>query len=1105
MLNREQLHGHVVNFVSDVAISFVVVVGCLVLAGWIFGIQPFKAALGSPHEITADTGLCFLLLGIAQKIMRRLSADRLPLTGEPYLYAGVALAVGFTSLMINLPYSSALPVWMQLSRQEVMQAHANLMPGNVACATILIAGASILAMSTAVWSRVVSAAMSVLVLILAGCSLLMNLYAVPVIGISHWLAMSPAAALCFAGLSAVAINMRPDSEARDLLVTSGTTGRSFRWLALSAIILPTVLGWLSLHWLRGGRYDAAFAVTWLVLAGVFGYVLTLWALFRRTHRLESRSVALHGRLVNLQQERRMTIENIAEAYIGLNAQGTITEWNKKAELMFGWDRSEVIGRTLRENIFRAERYSIIEAILQGLNSEDPGTDLDRQFEIVLVRSDGCEIPVDISVSPVLLKNGWKLCLVARDISTRQRLAQELAAARDQAMEASQLKSQFVANMSHEIRTPLNAIIGMSDLLTRKKLDDETHDYAMTIHDSADALLNIVNDILDYSRIEAGKLLLEVIDVNMVSVVEGAAQLVASRAREKGLSLSVYVSPDVPTGLQGDPGRIRQVLLNLMANSIKFTEVGEVVVRAELENIVGNVAMLRFSVTDTGVGISDAGLSKIFEPFTQADGSVTRKYGGTGLGLSISKRLVELMGGQIGAQSSDGQGSTFWFTVPLERSGKRPQITPSRKVFHDVRLLIIDGPEHSRNILQAYVSSWGIACDLVETGEAALHVMRREAAANAPYDMAILDFQLTHSDALALARSIRKYEDLSSTKLILVSSFDDCELAQNALSSGVSAYLTKPVKQSRLYDCIVNLLSGDGKHEKEANYDPAPAGEQATAQSQPAAPADPRELVLVVEDNPVNQKVAMLQLAELGYSSHTAANGFEALEALERTRYALVLMDCQMPEMDGFEATRMIRQRESLTGYHVPVIAMTAHAMAEDRFRCLSAGMDDYISKPVDRKRLERVLTQYASRSSPAAAVATDAQQKRIPVDRAPALESGERPLDVEVLYREFRRDEVASLLNTFLSSTENLLAQLREALATKDEKTVKMIAHQVKGASSSMHAPRLASLARELEERSLSCDWILAQDIEKNLSSAFVEMKNFVTVTAGNSFEVSRH
>ncbi|HEY9789933.1 MAG TPA: response regulator, partial [Candidatus Obscuribacterales bacterium] len=582
----------------------------------------------------------------------------------------------------------------------------------------------------------------------------------------------------------------------------------------------------------------------------------------------------------------------------------------------------------------------------------------------------------------------------------------------------------------------------------------------------------------------------------------------------------------PAVLRGDPGRIRQVLLNLLTNAIKFTESGEVVLSASLAEADDSYASVRFEVRDTGIGIPQSGTLQIFEPFIQADGSATRKHGGTGLGLSISKRLVELMGGQIGVESVEGEGSTFWFVMPLEKPAKRATITPTRKVFQNVKLLIVDGPNESAKIVHKYVSSWGIRCDIAATGEDAVHMMRQEAAAGVPYDLAVIDFQLTYSDALALAQSISRYNDLSCTKLVLTSCFDDIRLAQDALHSGFSAVLVKPVRQMRLYDCLVNLLTQaepigepdltdesaelkgtptitNGTHSHGGGGRQSAGTETVgTASLQPADLGTPGSssrhlnpqhkgmdtpLILVVEDNPVNQKVVMLQLSELGYRAHAVANGRECLEALARTHYFLILMDCQMPEMDGFAATAAIRDKETLTGGHIPIVALTAHAMIEDKYKCLNAGMDDYISKPVKPKALKEILDRYMGHNEempPPSAMEPRAKP-------APP-QSTKPPIDMLSLRQSFGADSASELVSTFLGSTKFMIDEIAHAITTRNVNQIEEAARELVRSSANMTASELSSIGSDLEKASLDKNWNAVDTSYRALRSAFDRLTEFV-------------
>jgi two-component system, sensor histidine kinase and response regulator len=533
------------------------------------------------------------------------------------------------------------------------------------------------------------------------------------------------------------------------------------------------------------------------------------------------------------------------------------------------------------------------------------------------------------------------------------LSKDLEQSRDQAVRASRFKSEFLANMSHEIRTPLNAVVGMSDLLMRTPLSDEQREYCMIVNNSADALLGLINDILDYSKIEAGKLELEIIEFDIAELLEGAAELVAERARAKQLSLITYVDPGMPRLVRGDPARIRQVLLNFLSNSIKFTHAGEIVIRAEQGATDStNRIQVNFSVADTGIGINEASRERLFHPFTQADASTTRKYGGTGLGLVICKRIVEAMAGTIHFESVDGEGSTFGFAIELEPCGKHQgSVISVPERTRQTRVLIVGGPPGAQQILQSYLTAWGLRTSSTTDITKGALMLRQEEKIGDPYALAIVVSHASSEDLLLSAPSeLIVSEGNVRTRLMVMGATATRDFGRRALKEGYSAYLPLPVRQLRLFDCIVSVL------EKPAELDtPSP---KETQTKEIACDPDVSNLVLVVEDNRVNQKVALLQLRELGFLAHTASNGVEALEAVSRCDYAVILMDCQMPEMDGFQATSEIRKLEALTGKHSPIIAMTAHAMSGDRLRCLAAGMDDYLTKPVSQAELAAVLRRW---------------------------------------------------------------------------------------------------------------------------------------------------
>ena len=546
-------------------------------------------------------------------------------------------------------------------------------------------------------------------------------------------------------------------------------------------------------------------------------------------------------------------------------------------------------------------------------------------------------------------------LMNNDRRRRDQITKNLKAAEEKAREAVQAKSEFLANMSHEIRTPLNGVIGMTDLLMESQLDERQKQLANIVSESGAALLHLINDILDYSKIEAGKLDFEHIDFHLISMIETESDIVAARATEKGLSLMTYVDPALPLAHRGDPGRIGQVILNLLSNAIKFTEApGEIILRVSQNQANGHV---RFEIEDTGIGISDAVRERLFHAFTQADSSTSRKFGGTGLGLSICKRLVELMHGQIGVESELGRGSRFWFEIPLEVSEMSfaPTADPIALAgLKDLKIMVIDDDKFVCEVICQYSQNWGMQTIVAANGEQGLEILRREAQTGKPVELVFIDKLLPRMDGYEVLQKIQADELIQKTKIktVLITSFDRRSEEKGAMQAGFHDFLAKPLRQSQIFDCIAGLQEAEvGKIEIQIEHD-------SEFLSQSGA-SNARSLILVAEDNHVNQLLISMQLESLGYLVHMVANGKEALEALGRIEYDLVFMDCQMPEMDGYEATRFIRLNEiQKKRRRVPVIALTANAMQGDAENCISAGMDDYLSKPAKKARLVELLGKW---------------------------------------------------------------------------------------------------------------------------------------------------
>ncbi len=787
---------------------------------------------------------------------------------------------------------------------------------------------------------------------------------------------------------------------------------------------------------------------------------------------------------------------LAEAGEGLiwthDLDGTLLSVNPAAAGALGWEAADLVGRPVTELLVEPERG---EVWWPAAGPTEPGQRLELRLR---TRSGGRRV---WSMSKIHWQDDGAACVLGHglDITRWKEAEAELQQARDEAVESARLKSEFLANMSHEIRTPMNGVLGMADVLLDTQLSIEQREYAETIRASADALLTVVNDILDFSKVEAGALVFEDLDFSLRPLVESSVDLFAEAAKRKRIDLATLVFSDVPDAMRGDPGRLRQVITNLVGNAIKFTEEGEVTVRVTLEAQTEHQVVLRFSITDTGIGIALAAQPNLFQAFVQGDGSTSRRYGGTGLGLAISKQLVERMHGTIGVESETGRGSTFWFTARFEKQQAATAAGPAIVSLEGRRILIVDDNATNRTILAHYATAWGMLPEQVAGGEEALYRLRSAAALGKPFDVAILDLMMPGMTGFELARFVKSDPLTAGARLILMPSFGKRGHAMDAREAGIAAYLVKPVKQSEVEACLTAVFRDNGDGDQ---AHPRLVTRHTLAEA--SGFAAPR--ILIAEDNPVNQKVLMAQVSKLGYRADIVTDGRAALEALARSRYALVLMDVHMPGMDGYEATRELRRQEGEL-FRTPVIAVTASVTAGERENCLNAGMDDYLTKPTRQRDLAAMLQKWlpGDMAAPGAWEPMPVPTQRL--DRAlarraagdeslPVPGAGERgrssvgspeglPAAVQVgslalvdsraaaavharlheLRTECGEEIVGEFVTEFLRDAAERMARLRAALEARDAGTIEAEAHALKGGAANLGGDRLAEWCLVLEEK----------------------------------------
>jgi PAS domain S-box-containing protein len=787
----------------------------------------------------------------------------------------------------------------------------------------------------------------------------------------------------------------------------GTPARSY--LGVPILVGERAIGVMSVQSMHDeGRFDDADAGLLATIAASVGAAIENATLFDAQRRQKQHFESLVG------------VSPVA--IVVMDAGERVTGWNPAATDLFGWSTEEALGRFIDDLVFHDGEVEEGRDVTRDALAHGRAHRIGRR-----TRKDGATVDVELMLVPLTVDDEHVgFYAIYHDITELQR-------AREEAEAATQAKSAFLATMSHEIRTPMNAVIGMTDLLLGTELTDEQREFGEVVRSSGEALLHVIDDILDFSKIEAGKLELDREPFALRECVESALDIVAPRAWEKEIELGCLIDEGAPVGIVGDNARLRQVLLNLLSNAVKFTEQGEVVVLVHAEPAGKRAYRLELAVRDTGIGIPPDRMDRLFASFSQVDASTTRRYGGTGLGLAISKRLVELMGGSIAVESEEGTGSTFRIALTAKAADVPPPIKLDDGLPHFAgkRILIVDDNSTNREIVTRHARSWGMepvavgmpadALALVETGE--------------HFDVAVLDMMMPDMDGITLAREIRRHRTERELPLLLLTSVG--RLPQTRTGGEFSAQLAKPLKASQLYNALLRLIVGEA------------AEAEAEAAEGKAAVSSLR--ILLAEDNPMNQMVALRLLQRLGYSADVAANGIEALDALERKPYDVVLMDVQMPELDGLDASRRICERWPADS-RPRIVAMTANALPEDREACFAAGMDDYVAKPIRADELAQALkrAKLVRRSEPVSAngAAFDAG----------ALES----------LRELGGDEFLSeVIDAFLTDAPALLEQLRpyEGMDTEE---LRRAAHTLKSNGATLGAEEFSNLCRELEQRAKS-------------------------------------
>jgi two-component system, sensor histidine kinase and response regulator len=1021
---------------SRVIAAVVIGIGSVVILGWILDLRILKSFVPGLISMKVNTAVCFVLAGWALSIMAREGPGGRRVA-VAMACAGVVGAIGFLTM---LEHTAGMDLGLDQAVFHDRREDGNTgAPGRMAPATafsFMLVGLALLCLATTRRALRITqqiAAMLVSTVSLVGLIAYLLQVTLPLPGHSQ-IAFHTAAAFFFYGIAL--LGARPEGAFMQGLL-DGSGGAVIRALLPIVIVVPVLLGWIRLEGERAGLYDTATGTLLFTCSVVFSLTYLVWRNGRSLTVADAERRRVELELRASEARWHQLADAMPQIVWAARPDGWTDYFNQRWFEYSGLTYEQTEGHGWASRIHPEDRARAVDGWVKALEagaSYEMGTRFQRA-------SDGAYRWHLVRGLPMRSPEGG----IVRWFGTCTDIEDQKTAT-EAAERANRAKSEFLANMSHEIRTPMNGIIGMTELALGTELTAEQREYLELVRSSADSLLGLINDILDFSKIEAGKLDLDRIDFDLGYALDETIRFLAPSAHQKGLELALNVHPDVPSSLHGDPGRLRQVVVNLLSNAIKFTEAGEVILRVEPASRDASDVTLHFTVSDTGIGISHDKQAAIFESFTQADSSTTRRFGGTGLGLAIASQLVKLMGGRIWVESQVGQGSHFHLTVPFAtRPSTASAVPPPTADLRGMPVLVVDDNATNRRILDEVLTRWGMHTTVVDGGESALRALALAHERGEPFRIVLLDYQMPDMDGLEVAERIKGQVELAATAIMMLSSVGQRGDALRCRELGVDAYLTKPVRQSLLLDALHEVLAASGR--------PAAAPAPALVTRHSLRESHRPRHVLLVEDNAVNRRLVVKILENHGFSVVAAGNGREAIAALEREQFDVVLMDVQMPEMDGFDATAEIRRREHKTGHRVPIVALTAHALKGDREACLAAGMDGYLTKPIRAAELLDVIDRldFGAKGAQAASMT-------IPSLVGPSFD----PADV--LSRvEGDRGLLAELVDIFRAEYPRLLADLRHSVEIGDARGAQDAAHAIKGTVGNFGAHAASDAARVLE------------------------------------------